>query len=164
MSPARAIIAFGSGPGIGNHTVSEFVSHGFTHVILLARNEDRLKNEDAPFVAKASSSVKVDTLRLDLSDIASIPPVLKKIDDLTEGEELEVVFFNAARIKPSDVLEVPVEEIHEDFKVCFSLFKIVRFGQMTDVNTDHKPRSVRRSPALHPPPPGTQEIEPLLQA
>ncbi|KAF1964442.1 NAD(P)-binding protein [Bimuria novae-zelandiae CBS 107.79] len=116
MSPTRTIVAFGSGPGIGNHTVAEFVSHGFNHVILLARNEQRLENEDAAFVSKASSNVKVDTLRLDLSDTTSIPGVLKKIDELTEGEDLEVVFFNAARINQSGVLEVAVEEIHEDFK------------------------------------------------
>ncbi|KAL1608140.1 hypothetical protein SLS60_003079 [Paraconiothyrium brasiliense] len=117
MSSTRAIVAFGSGPGIGNHVSAEFVSKGFSHVILLARNEQRLKNEDAAFVSKASSNVRVDTLRLDLSDLSSIPGILKKIDELTKGEELEVVFFNAARIKPSGVLEVAVEEIEEDFKV-----------------------------------------------
>lgn len=117
MSPTRAIVAFGSGPGIGNHTVSEFVSHGFDHVILLARNEQRLHHEDAAFVSKANSNIKVDTLRLDLANQSSISPVLKKIDELTQGEDLEVVFFNAARIKPSGVLDVSVEEIDEDFKV-----------------------------------------------
>jgi len=127
MSLTRTIVAFGSGPGIGNHTVSEFASHGFNHVILLARNEQRLKNEDASFVSKASSSVKVDTLRLDLSELSSIPETLKKIDQLTKDEELEVVFFNAARIKPSGVLEVAVEEIGEDFKVTqpFPLHKTI---------------------------------------
>ena len=118
MSPTRTIIAFGSGPGIGNHAVSEFLSHGFTHAILLARNEDRLKTEDAPFVSKANPSAKIDTLRLDLSDLSSIPAVLQKIDSLTQGEDVEVVFFNAARIKPSGVLDVSVEEIHEDLRVC----------------------------------------------
>lgn len=117
MPPTRTIVVFGSGPGIGNHVASEFVSHGFNHVILLARNEQRLKDEDAAFVSKASSNVKVDTLALDLSDRSSISEILKKIDQLTQGEELEVVFFNAARIKPSGVLDVAVEEIEEDFKV-----------------------------------------------
>ena len=118
MSPTRTILAFGSGPGIGNHVVSQFASHDFNHAILLARNEDRLKNEDAAFVSNANPSVKVDTLRLDLSDLDSIPAVLKEIDRLTEGEDLEVVFFNAARIKGSAVLEVDVGEIEEDLRVC----------------------------------------------
>lgn len=117
MSPTRTILAFGSGPGIGNHVVSQFASHDFNHAILLARNEDRLKNEDAAFVSNANPSVKVDTLRLDLSDLNSIPAVLEEIDRLTEGEDLEVVFFNAARIKGSAVLEVDVGEIEEDLRV-----------------------------------------------
>jgi hypothetical protein len=43
--------------------------------------------------------------------------VLKDLDSLMQGEDVEVVFFNAARIKPSEVLGVSVEEIDEDFKV-----------------------------------------------
>lgn len=107
----------GTGPGIGNHTVAQFASHGFNHAVLLARNESRLQNEDTAFVAKASSSIKIDTIRLDLSDLSSIPSVLQKIDGLTQGEDVEVVFFNAARIKQSGILEVSVEEIEEDFRV-----------------------------------------------
>ncbi|KAK7184330.1 short-chain dehydrogenase reductase sdr [Paraphaeosphaeria sporulosa] len=117
MAPTRTIVTFGAGPGIGNHISAEFALHGFNHVILLSRNEQRLSAEDAPFVSKVGPNVKVDTLRLDLSDTPSIPSVLNKIDDLTQGEDLEVVFFNAARIKPSGVLDVSVEEIEEDFKV-----------------------------------------------
>jgi len=117
MSPTRAIIAFGSGPGIGNYVASEFASHGFNHVVLLARNNERLTTEDATFVSKANPDVKVDTIRLDLSDLSSIGSALKKIDDLTHGEQIEVVFFNAARIRPSDILTTSVEEIEEDFKV-----------------------------------------------
>ena len=117
MSPTRTIIVFGSGPGIGNHISSIFASKGFNHVILLARNTQRLQNDDAPFVANAAPNVKVDTVALDLSDLSAIPAALKQIDELTQGEELEVVLFNAARIKPSGVLDVSVEEIEEDFKV-----------------------------------------------
>ena len=117
MAPTRTLVTFGAGPGIGNHVSAEFALHGFNHVILLSRNEQRLSAEDAPFVFKANSTVKVDTLRLDLSDLSSIPAVLNKIDDLIQGEDLEVVFFNAARIKPSGVLDVSIEEIDEDFKV-----------------------------------------------
>jgi hypothetical protein len=54
---------------------------------------------------------------LDLADLDSIPGVLKQLDELTKDEEVEVIFFNAARIKTSEVLEVKVEEIDEDFKV-----------------------------------------------
>ena len=113
----RTLIIFGSGPGISNNVASKFASKGINHIILLARNTHRLQNEDAPSVSKSNSSVKVDTLRIDLADLGSIPDVLKELDSMTQGEDVEVIFFNAARIKPSDVLSVSVEEIEEDFKV-----------------------------------------------
>lgn len=114
MSANRTIVVFGSGPGIGRHVAAEFASHGFNHVILLARNESRLQ-EDKEFVTKASPDTKVDILTLDLSDLKAIPPVLEKISQL--APKIDVVFFNAARIQFSDVLTTPVEEIEEDFKV-----------------------------------------------
>jgi short-subunit dehydrogenase len=114
MSASRTLVLFGSGPGIGNNVASEFVSHGFNHVILLARNETRLQ-DDAATVAKAGSNVKVDTIRLDLSKLDTIPAVLKKIDEL--AKQVDVVFFNAARIQPSEPLATSVEEIDEDFRV-----------------------------------------------
>lgn len=101
------------------NTALAFAKKGIEHVILLARNTERLQSSDAPFVSKASNSVKVDTVRIDLADLDSIPSVLAQVDSLTQGEDVEVVFFNAARIKPSEVLGVSVDEIHEDFKVRF---------------------------------------------
>ncbi|KAF2786654.1 NAD(P)-binding protein [Melanomma pulvis-pyrius CBS 109.77] len=114
MSP-RTIVVFGSGPGIGNHVASSFAAHGFTHVILLARNTERLST-DAAFVKSASPNVNVTTLRLDLADLSSIPSVLSKIEDL--APELEVVFFNAAVVKfTGTALDAPVSELETDFKV-----------------------------------------------
>jgi short-subunit dehydrogenase len=101
------------------NTAAKFASKGIDHIILLARNTQRLADSDAPFVRKSSPDVKVDTVSLDLANLASIPAVLKQLDDLTQGEDIEVIFFNAARIKPSEVLEVDVGEIEEDFKVTF---------------------------------------------
>jgi short-subunit dehydrogenase len=113
----RTLILFGAGPGIGNNVAAQFATKGIEHIILLSRNTERLQNEDAPFITKSNSSAKVDTLRIDLADTKSIPDVLKQLDSMTSGEDVEVVFFNAARIKPSEVLGVSVEEIDEDFKV-----------------------------------------------
>lgn len=114
---ARTLITFGAGPGIGNHTSAEFASKGFDHIILLSRNNERLQSEDAPFIKQSSPDVRVDTLRLDLSDLDSIPSVLQQIDDLTQNENVEVIFFNAARISPNGPQSVTVAEIDEDFKV-----------------------------------------------
>ena len=113
---ARTLIVFGAGSGIGDNVAAEFAPKGINHIILLSRNTERLQNEDAPFVSKGNSNVKVDTLHIDLADIKSIPSVLEDLDSLTEGEDVEVIFFNAARVKPGEVLGVDVEEIEEDFK------------------------------------------------
>jgi NAD(P)-dependent dehydrogenase (short-subunit alcohol dehydrogenase family) len=114
----RTLLLFGAGPGIGDNVAAAFASAGIEHIVLLGRNTERLQNEDAPFVQKAASGVKVDTLRADLSDLSSVPQVLKDLDHLTEGEDIEVVYYNAARIKPTDpVLDVTVTEIEEDLRV-----------------------------------------------
>jgi hypothetical protein len=84
---------------LAQHTAAAFASKGLTHIILLSRN----------------------TQRLDLADLDSIPGFLKEVDSLTKDDDVEVVFFNAARIKPSGVLDVGVGEIEEDFKVRCSV-------------------------------------------
>ncbi|KAH7074707.1 short-chain dehydrogenase/reductase-like protein SDR [Paraphoma chrysanthemicola] len=141
----RALIVFGAGPGIGNNTAAAFASKGINHIILLSRNTQRLETEDAPFVSKASSSVKVDTLRLDLANLASIPAVLQKLDRLTQDDDVEIVFFNAARIKPGEVLGVSVEEIDEDFKTTnLALYIIAQHFLPKLVSLATK------TPSLHP--------------
>jgi short-subunit dehydrogenase len=131
----RTLILFGAGPGIGDNVALQFASKGIEHIILLARNTERLQNEDAPFVTRSTFPVKVDTLRIDLADTKSIPSVLKQLDSMTSGEDIEVVFFNAARVKPSEVLGVSVEEIDEDFKVLNSFSNINNTGY---ANGDHR--------------------------
>lgn len=172
----RALLVFGAGPGIGDVSPSipfisfkltshqavaaKFATKGFNHIILLARNTQRLQNEDASFVSKASSDVKVDTIRIDLADLASIPGILKEIDTLTQGEDVEVIFFNAARIKPSDVLAVPMEEIHEDFKVPHPVH--IHLTLLT-ISADHQPRPLHHRPTLHPQAPSPRQIQPIRQ-
>lgn len=119
----RALLLFGAGPGIGDNVAATFASQGsIDHVILLGRNTDRLHNEDGPFVQDAAPNVKIDVVHADLSNLESIPMVLSKLDELTKDEHIEVVYYNAARIKPSDpVLSVDVKEIEEDFKVRITL-------------------------------------------
>lgn len=116
----RTLLLFGAGPGIGDNVAATFSAAGIEHVVLLGRSQERLQSNDAPFVQKAASGVKVDTLRADLGDLDSVPHVLKELDRLTAGEDVEVVYYNAARIKPTDpVLDVGVKEIEEDFRVRF---------------------------------------------
>lgn len=163
----RTLIVFGAGPGIGNNVAAEFASKGIHHVILLSRDTQRLQNEDAPFVSKGNASVKVDTLRIDLSDLASIPSVLKELDGMTQGEDVEVVFFNAARIKPSEVLGVSVEEIDEDFKVPLRLLLYLSFVQhyhgilTASLISDNQSISLHDRTALYPQAPGPRQVQKL---
>jgi NAD(P)-dependent dehydrogenase (short-subunit alcohol dehydrogenase family) len=115
----RTLLLFGAGPGIGNHVAASFASQGgVEHVVLLGRNLERLKQEDVPFVQKAAPGVKVSIVRADLSDVDSIPKILEELDALTKGEDVEVVYYNAARIQPTAAaLDVGVKEIEEDFRV-----------------------------------------------
>ncbi|KAJ4338736.1 hypothetical protein N0V95_007979 [Ascochyta clinopodiicola] len=133
----RTLLLFGSGPGIGNNIAATFASRGpIDHVVLLSRNLQRLQNEDAPFVRNAAPNVKVDTLRADLSDLAALPSVLAQLDELTRASAVEVVYYNAARIKPTDpVLSVDIDEIEEDFRlISLSLVKGAQRTQVLSLN------------------------------
>ena len=117
--PTRTLVVFGAGPGIGDHIAAQFaLSTPLTHIVLLARNTTRLSTSDTPFVSSHNASIKVSTLGIDLSDIASIPGVLAQLDSLTAGEDVEVILFNAARIRAASPLEFEVGEIEEDLRVC----------------------------------------------
>lgn len=125
---ARTLILFGSGPGISNSVASAFASTGISHIILLARNPQRLLDHDAPTLQRAHPSAKISTLPCNLADLPSLPNVLATLDTLTASDTVEVVFFNAARIKPTpDVLDVSVAEMEEDFKTTnLALYLVAR--------------------------------------
>ncbi|KAF2992928.1 hypothetical protein E8E13_000883 [Curvularia kusanoi] len=118
MPHTRALLLFGAGPGIGSNVAATFASRGnLSHIVLLGRNQDRLSKEDAPFVSSSAPDAKVSVVRADLSDLASIPGVLQEVDKLTKDEDVEVVYYNAARIKPTAAaLDVDAGEIEEDLR------------------------------------------------
>jgi NAD(P)-dependent dehydrogenase (short-subunit alcohol dehydrogenase family) len=118
----RSIVVFGAGPGIGNHIAAKFASHSFNNVILLARSKDRLQT-DASFITSRVPNAKVSTVSLDLSDLSAVRSTLQKLDTIAPSPE--VVFYNAAVIKPAPVLEVPVEEIEKDFRVTTTSLYLV---------------------------------------
>jgi NAD(P)-dependent dehydrogenase (short-subunit alcohol dehydrogenase family) len=114
----RTLVAFGAGPGIGNHVSAAFAARGpIDHVVLLARNTSRLTTTDAPFVRAAAPAAKVDVLRIDLADTAALPGVLAQLDELTAGSDVEVVFFNAAVVLPRETaLSASVQELDADLR------------------------------------------------
>jgi NAD(P)-dependent dehydrogenase (short-subunit alcohol dehydrogenase family) len=116
MSSSRTIVVFGAGPGIGRSVAAHFASQGFDHLILLSRNAQRLEEDKQAISAAASNkNVRIDTATVDLSSQESVQKALQQIDSLTE--EIEVVFFNGARVAPTPLFETPVEDIEMDFRV-----------------------------------------------
>lgn len=80
----------------------------------MARNQDQLK-KDCETVKKARADATVKTYAVDVTDSAALRRVLADIkDDLGPPE---AVFFNAARVRPSTLLEVEDEELLYDYKV-----------------------------------------------
>lgn len=139
----RTLLLFGAGPGIGTHVASTFASQGgIEHVVLLGRNKDRLTSDDAPFVQEAAPGVKVSIVRADLSDVDSVPKVLEEVDALTKGEDVEVVYYNAARIQPTAAaLDVGVGEIEEDLRVLNPPPPPLYIALQSSPTNDNSPRS-----------------------
>lgn len=114
-SQTRTLVLFGSGSGIGVSVGANFAAHGFDHIILLARNKERLESDKKTVASKAKSEARVDTISVDLANQTSIKSALQQIDSL--AAHIDVVFFNAARVGPSPLLEFSVEGIESDFRV-----------------------------------------------
>ncbi|KIV99631.1 uncharacterized protein PV09_08696 [Verruconis gallopava] len=116
MSPkTRAIAIFGVGPGIGRAVAVQFASQGFSHLILLSRNAQRLQeNKVAVMSAAGSLDISIYTIVVDLSSQASLQAAFDHIDSL--GLDLEVALYNGARVSPTPLFETPVQEIEADFK------------------------------------------------
>jgi len=122
------LLVIGSGPGIGNHVGGLFAAQGFNRVILLARNEERLKQDKRDVESKAGrSGISVETIQVNISDKSALQNALKQVEKI--GGEIECVFFNAARILPGKILSEPVETIEEDFQTTIiALYMVAQWA------------------------------------
>ncbi|KAG5984210.1 hypothetical protein E4U55_005750 [Claviceps digitariae] len=112
--PRAALVVIGSGPGVGVHVASHFASRDFSKIALMARNQEQLARDSAA-VKQARTDVDVRTYAVDVTDSEALRRALGDItNDLGPPE---VVFFNAARVRPSTLLEVDDEELLYDFKI-----------------------------------------------
>lgn len=117
-SQHNALVVFGSGPGIGRNVAALFAERGFSKVVLLSRDGNRLK-EDANFVKSARAGVSVSTITIDLADTENVRTALGTVDKELEGTSLEAVLFNAARVGQSTILEFPAESVETDLRVSW---------------------------------------------
>lgn len=117
--PGKTLVVLGSGPGIGVGIAQNFSVRGFTHVALVSRNADRLKEDEDKVldaVQERGYTCQVKTWVCDLTDSAQLKKVLGEIESFGS---LECVLYNAARVSGKPPLEENVEDIERDFKVNF---------------------------------------------
>ncbi|CAK3773819.1 Hypothetical predicted protein [Lecanosticta acicola] len=115
--PEKTLVVLGSGPGIGVAVASNFSVRGFTHIALVARSKDRLKEDQGKVldaIQERGYSCQVKTWPCDLSDLQQLKKTLADIDDFGG---LECVLFNAARVAGKPPLEENVEDLERDFRL-----------------------------------------------
>ena len=115
--PGKTLAVLGSGPGIGVGVAKTFSVRGFTHIALVARNRDRLKQDqdqvlDAIQERGYSCQVKTWTC-----DIAKGDELKKTLSEIERFGSVECVLFNAARVAGKPLPEESVEDIRADFEV-----------------------------------------------
>ncbi|KAK3384690.1 hypothetical protein B0T24DRAFT_518643 [Lasiosphaeria ovina] len=118
----RSLVLIGSGPGIGVSVASLFAAKRFGKVVLIARRAEQLAADkravEAAAVTEGLLQVRVKTYAVDVVDT---PALLAALDDAEAAfGKPEVVFFNAARVLPSALLEHDVAEIEYDLKITVS--------------------------------------------
>ena len=112
-----ALIVVGSGPGIGRNVAARFASGGFSKVILMSRNVERLE-QDRRFVLSAAPDATVHIVPVDLGETAELQHAFAAVDGVLASCGVECVLFNAARLGASPMLEWPAEGLEKDLKVC----------------------------------------------
>ncbi len=113
-STSKTIFVIGSGPGIGRSVTLKFAQQ-YSHIALFARRSEQLSVEKKAIEEAAGAKVKVETFAVDVTDTEA----LFKAYDGAEAAlgKPEVVFYNAARVLPSQLVSHDVKDIEYDFKV-----------------------------------------------
>lgn len=107
------LLVIGSGPGIGRSVAVHFAKNHISHIALISRDSTRLAT-DAEEVRSVNSSVDIKTYAIDVADLPSLRSTLSSLNGFGT---LECVFYNAARVRLSPLLEDPVEELDYDWKI-----------------------------------------------
>ena len=130
---ARTLQVIASGPGIGIHVAIAFAKRDFSNVILVARNEEHLERDKERLIRIIGNhAVSVTTHQVDITDDARLRPLLAHI---AESINVDCIFFNAARVAPSQMFDFPLEEIKRDFDV--SSRACCSSAQMLTMSPDH---------------------------
>lgn len=108
----------GSGPGIGRAVASLFASKRYNNVALIARRSNQLELEKTALKEAVGTPVNVKTYALDVVDSEVFLKALQDVE--TDLGKPECIFYNAARVLPSQLLSHDVKDIEYDFKINVS--------------------------------------------
>ncbi|KAF7514499.1 hypothetical protein G7054_g15262 [Neopestalotiopsis clavispora] len=119
----KTLLVIGAGPGIGRSVTTLFASKGYTKVALFARSSEGLAAEQKAVEESVGSGGKVKSYQVDVADLDALAKALAEADaDLGKPD---CIFYNAARVRPSELLAHDVQEIEYDFKINVSgLYKV----------------------------------------
>ncbi|KAK3934525.1 hypothetical protein QBC46DRAFT_399542 [Diplogelasinospora grovesii] len=152
MAFQKTLLVIGAGPGIGRSVTGLFASKRYNNVVLIARRAEQLKLEEAALTEAVGSHVKVKSYAV---DIANLDAFTKALDDAeTAFGRPECVFYNAARVLPSELLTHDVKEIEYDFKITVSaLYAVVQrempnLVRIAKADSSAKPAVIVTSSAL----------------
>jgi NAD(P)-dependent dehydrogenase (short-subunit alcohol dehydrogenase family) len=128
MSAARTVFVIGSGPGISRSVVKLFAENRYSNVALIARRAEQLAEEEKALKSAVGDKVKVKTYALDIADSGALTKALS--DAEAELGQAECIFFNAARVLPSELLKHDIKETEYDFKITVSALYTVAQQQI----------------------------------
>ncbi|KAK4553152.1 hypothetical protein LTR86_009682 [Recurvomyces mirabilis] len=128
MSPlGNVLVVLGSGPGVGLATAKLFSKHRtFAKIAVVSRNPERLAKEAEEVEVAGGGKVEVVAYPTDLGNIAQLRKTLARIEQLGP---VSTIFYNAARINPTEALATSVDELEEDFRITNSgLYVTAQWG------------------------------------
>lgn len=111
----KTLFVIGIGPGIGRSVTSLFASKRYNNIALIARRPEQLAAEKTALEEAVGSQVNIKTYAVDVVDTDALTKALDDAD-VALGKP-ECLFYNAARVLPSQLLSHDVKEIDYDFKV-----------------------------------------------
>lgn len=117
-SNGKTLIVVGSGPGIGRSVTTLFATKRYSNVALIARRAEQLKLEQKAVEEAVGAGVNVKTYAVDVVDSEAF---IKALDDIeAQLGKPECIFYNAARVLPSELLTHDIKDVEYDFKVSIA--------------------------------------------
>ena len=117
----NSFVLIGSGAGIGQSVAALFASKRYSKVALVARRQEQL-DIDRKAVEDTAPGVTVHTYVTDVADRQRFSETLNKIS--TDVGVPETVYFNAAIIRPTSILEENEDDMIYDFKVSPPVYMV----------------------------------------